>query len=300
MNYCIGLDIGGTKIKGLIVDSFGQIWKELTLPTHAQLGKDHVLSVCYDIIDSLLQAFYPIVGIGIATGGRVDVQTGQIVYATDNLPGWMGLQLKQIIEYKYKLPTFVDNDANLALLGEMWVGAAKEYSHIVMLTLGTGVGGANAFFGRIYQGKQFDGGEYGHVILHPNGVLCNCGKRGCVEQYISGNALKRDAERALKVSLTSGRELFDHYGVEHPLVKPVMDEFINNLYLTIQNIHNAINPEIILLGGGLIDSQEHWFDTLTTRFQHTYEQPLIVPAILGNQAGAVGAAKFVFNQISKD
>ena len=148
----------------------------------------------------------PINGIGIGSAGRINIETGVVEYATDNLPGWHGFPLQTWVEEHYEIPTVVDNDANTALLGELYFSDQLFHQqNTVMLTIGTGVGGANYFFGQIVRGAHHQSGEWGHMVLYPEGRPCNCGKSGCAEQYLSGTAIRAQAEKVTGLVFEHGR-----------------------------------------------------------------------------------------------
>lgn len=288
----IGIDIGGTSIKGIVIDQQGHIAQEVRLPTEAARGKDHILEHVKSVIEQLLDEYPEVNSIGIGTAGRVNVHTGHIVYATNNLPGWHGFHLKDWCEAQFNRRTVVDNDGNTALLGEHWLGAGRGYSNLTMITLGTGVGGANMVGGELYRGADWNGGEYGHVIFVPHGRPCNCGFQGCIEQYISGTALVRSANEAASASYTSGHEVFTDYVEGVPVIVEVVDEFIRNVAFVLHNIHVGMNPDAILIGGGIVEAKSVWWSKLEMELASMGSTVTVRPALLGNQAGSIGAARY--------
>ncbi|WP_237391985.1 ROK family protein [Paenibacillus dendrobii] len=294
----IGIDIGGTSIKGMVLDDSGRVMDQGKIATEATQGKERILENMTNLLDNLMAQHGDIQGIGIGTAGRVNVRTGEIVYATDNLPGWQGSNVKQFVEEAYKLPVFVDNDANTALVGEAWLGAGRDVKDLSMLTLGTGVGGANMIGGELYRGAHWNGGEWGHTILVPGGRLCNCGLRGCIEQYLSGTALVKLASEATGSTYTSGVEVLDDHLKGNLLVTEVLKQFTAHLAIVVNNIHVGLNPQAILLGGGLIDSRAIWWPYLLECMQNMQMDADIRPAELGNEAGAIGAAKLILEHLS--
>lgn len=291
----IGIDIGGTSIKGIVMDSQGGIIGQTRSATDAAKGRDHILEKVTYVIRELLSSHSDAVGIGIGTAGRVNADTGEIVYATDNLPGWQGTNLKSIFESEFNRPVAVDNDANTALLGEMWLGAGQSYSNLTMLTLGTGVGGANAVRGELVRGALWNGGEWGHVIFMPNGRPCNCGQLGCIEQYLSGTAFVRSAQEAAQHPYSSGIEVLADFEQGNPAIAEMVHQFMDQLAIVIHNIHLGLNPQAILIGGGLVDSRAVWWDVLSARVAALKLGIVIEAARLGNQAGSIGAARMVFS-----
>lgn len=268
----------------------GDTLHEAVVPTEAGQGKDHIVLHMEMVIRQLLDCCLDIAGIGIGTAGRVDINKGRIIYATDNLPGWQGFQLREWCEAKFGLPVMVDNDANTALVGEAWLGAGAGLEDVTMLTLGTGVGGANMIGGKLYRGAHWNGGEWGHVVLVPHGHPCNCGMQGCIEQYISGTALTRLACEATGRDYTSGREVFADYERGDEAVIAVVQQFVDHLALVIHNIHIGINPQAIIIGGGVVDARALWWDLLEHQISVLNPALDVRPASLGNQAGAIGAA----------
>ncbi|MBE0070067.1 ROK family protein [Thermoanaerobacterium thermosaccharolyticum] len=292
MKKVIGIDIGGTKILGGVIGSNGDLIKFKETSTDANLGRDHILKKLFGVLDDLFDT--DIEGIGIGSAGRINFNTGEVIYATDNLPGWTGINLKEIISQKYKTKTIVENDVNAAIIGENWVGSAKNYRDILMITLGTGVGGAIILDGKLIRGSHFSAAEIGHTILYPDGKRCNCGHNGCVEQYISGTAIyKRYNELAGSNMVNSAKDVFDLYMKNDKMSKLVVDEFIKSLSLLIFNIRNFIDPEIIILGGGVTNSKDLWWEYLKSQIKCDLN---ISIAGLNNFSTAYGAAKLILNE----
>ncbi|WP_434564369.1 ROK family protein [Thermoanaerobacterium thermosaccharolyticum] len=292
MKKVIGIDIGGTKILGGVIGSNGDLIKFKETSTDANLGRDHILKKLFGVLDDLFDT--DIEGIGIGSAGRINFNTGEVIYATDNLPGWTGINLKEIISQKYKTKTIVENDVNAAIIGENWVGSAKNYRDILMITLGTGVGGAIILDGKLIRGSHFSAAEIGHTILYPDGKRCNCGQNGCVEQYISGTAIyKRYNEIVGSNLVNSAKDVFDLYMKNDKISKLVVDEFIKSLSLLIFNIRNFIDPEIIILGGGVTNSKDLWWEYLKSQIKCDLN---ISIAGLNNFSTAYGAAKLILNE----
>ncbi|MDR0270398.1 ROK family protein [Paenibacillus sp.] len=293
----IGIDIGGTSVKGMVITGSGRLLDQEKTPTEAKQGKERILANIKSLLDRLLARHADIRGIGIGTAGRVNVQTGEIVFATDNLPGWQGSNLKEYFEKAYNLPVFVDNDANTALVGEAWLGAGMDVDDVTMLTLGTGVGGANMIGSELYRGIHWNGGEWGHTILVPNGRPCNCGLHGCIEQYLSGTALVQLAKEASGQHYESGMEVLDDYLKEQPQIVEVMKQYVSHLAVVANNIHVGLNPQAIILGGGLIDSKQIWWPLFAQAMADMKLDVDVRPAQLGNEAGAIGAAKLILEYL---
>ncbi len=292
MKKVIGIDIGGTKILGGVIGSNGDLIKFKETSTDANLGRDHILKKLFGVLDDLFDT--DIEGIGIGSAGRINFNTGEVIYATDNLPGWTGINLKEIISQKYRTKTIVENDVNAAIVGENWLGSAKSFKDVLMITLGTGVGGAIILDGKLIRGSHFSSAEIGHTILYPGGKRCNCGQNGCVEQYISGTAIyKRYNEIAGSNLVNSAKDVFKLYMKNDKISKLVVDEFVKSLSLLIFNIRNFIDPEIIILGGGVTNSKDLWWEYLKSQIKCDLN---ISVAGLNNFSTVYGAAKLILNE----
>ncbi|AVF22857.1 ROK family protein [Paenibacillus larvae] len=298
MAKVIGIDIGGTSLKGVVTDSEGHILAEHKRATDAAKGRDVILQHLGELIQVLLDAEQQVEAIGIGTAGRVNLYTGEVVFATDNLPGWQGTNLVAWVTREHSLPVAVDNDGNTALIGETWLGAGRQMENVIMLTLGTGVGGANMWNGRLVRGTDWNGGEWGHVILYPEGLPCNCGKKGCIEQYLSGTALVRSARALTGKPYLDGAEWIQDVRGGNPDAVYAMEQYITHLLLVLENIHMGLNPEAVILGGGVLDSSDYWWPDLQREMEQRGLHITVKPAELGNRAGALGAAKLALDLVS--
>jgi len=300
----LGIDIGGTKIAGGIVDDNGRLLDVEYRATDASKGKDYVLEGLNGLIAELRNRCQPDV-IGIGSAGRIDVDSGSVYYATSNLPNWTGLNLKQHIEGRHGIPTVVDNDVNAAGIGEMWLGAGKNEKSAVCVTLGTGIAAAVFIDGKIVRGGRWSAGEIGHMILYPGGRPCNCGQRGCFEQYCSGTALYRSYnERCGQESIASGREFFELLAAGDGVARNVLDAFISDLAVAFISLANVYDPDLFIVGGGLIDTKAWWWEKLE-RYIREHANPavanmMLVPAAFKNRAGLLGAAKLGFEYLAQE
>ncbi|MBT2289708.1 ROK family protein [Paenibacillus albidus] len=292
----IGVDIGGTGIKGLGVREDGRVLAEAARATDARLGREAILAKLRELIDELIVQLPEAQAIGIASAGRVNAETGEVVYATDNLPGWQGMPLTAWAASQFGLPAAAENDANAALLGEVWLGAGRGKDELVMLTLGTGVGGAHMTAGRLVRGARWSGGDWGHSVLVPGGRLCNCGKRGCVEQYISGTALVRLGHELTGRAYGHGRELMAEADKGEAAAVEVLERYTSAVALVADNIAVAVDPELIIIGGGVIHDQATWWPLLLNKLGAA----AVVAAELGNRAGCFGVAKLVLDRLSEN
>ena len=283
------LDIGGTAIKsGLYID--GELTDIRETPTEAQKGKAHVVNRAKEIITDYQQhsAFERI---GISTAGQVDPVRGEIIYANENIPGYTGTKLKEIMEQQFHVPACVENDVNAAAIGESVFGAGKGYKEFVCLTYGTGVGGAIFTNGKLYTGSSFSAGEFGAIVTHPEARFAGQNIfSGCYEEYASTTALVKNAKR-FDSSLSNGRKIFERF--DEPDVKALVDRWILEIVYGLTTIIHILNPECAILGGGIMEQPyvlEQLREKLYSNLIASFRQVKIEKAALGNHAGRLGAA----------
>lgn len=295
MEFVIGIDIGGTKISGSLLDKEGNIIVEEKVNTDADKGRDAVLKNIESLLDKL--PLEKAEAIGIGTPGFIDSENGIVNFA-GNIKGWTGLNLKKAIEKIVDIPVFIENDANIALLCEKWIGAAKEYNDIVMITLGTGLGGAvyNKDMG-LLKGSNFQGAELGHMILYPEGHQCTCGQKGCAETYCAGNAIANNYYRKTGLKKSS-EEIIS--SIDNDIIsKEVIEQYELDLAYYLTTLKNVFDPEIIIIGGGVINSRHVWWDKVIDNFNkfcNNSKTVKIVPAKYLNNAGMIGAGKIAFER----
>jgi glucokinase len=199
MSFAIGVDLGGTNLRIAAVDERGRLLEKITLGTQVSLGRDAVISEMAAAIQALTAKFKDgskLLGVGIGVPGIIDCRTGML-RESPNLPGWDNYPVRDEIEKRLQTSVILENDANVAGLGEAWLGAAKGIDNVCMITLGTGVGGGIVQNGRIWQGMSGMAGEVGHVTIDPNGPKCNCGNSGCAERFASATAIVQMARHAI-------------------------------------------------------------------------------------------------------
>ncbi len=288
----IGIDIGGTGIKGVIINGLGNVLAEGSVPTDADKGEEAMMSNIVDLINSMLSSVdivkREISGIGIGCPGLIDSKNGMVVFAGN-------LNLKY-----YPL-------ANAAALGEAKFGAGKKFEDSVLVTLGTGVGGGIVIGGKLFEGGNSAGTEIGHMVIVEGGDKCTCGRSGCYERYASARALIAQTREAMSehreskmwetytLETVSGKTPFDYMDTD-VTAKNVVDKYIKHLACGIINIVNIFRPQVVMLGGGVSEQGER----LTIPVQEyldneifagmTYAPVKVVKATLGNKAGVFGAA----------
>lgn len=273
----IGIDLGGTTVKGALFTD-GEIGAEVSLPTPSKSGGVALLEALFTAVEAL--GLDGVEQIGLSSAGNIHPEEGVCVYATDNLRGWTGMPIKREMEARFRIPCKVENDAVCALLGELRF--YPEARNVTMLTFGTGVGGASLVNGTVLRGRAFDAGRWGHLCLVPGGRKCSCGRRGCAEAYLSATALYRNGKRKVPV-LASCAELFERFARGEGAAEAVLSDFGRRLNELLLAIRTVLSPELILLGGGVMGSQ----DIVT---QLLDEKEDVRFARLGSRAGVYGAA----------
>ncbi|HBW35264.1 ROK family glucokinase [Desulfosporosinus sp. BICA1-9] len=307
----IGIDLGGTSIKMGLVDQLGNILHTLESPTPVKAGYHQILAVFSQMAEQLFRKsqyeWKDIIGVGAGVPAFLDQQKGIVVEAV-NL-GWDHVPLKADLERMWMVPIMVDNDANAAALGEMWSGAGKGASHLICLTLGTGIGGGVIINGNIYHGANGCAGEVGHITVKPQGGRrCNCGRKGCLETETSATAIVSDALEQVKGMSTGPlKDEYDRTGTVSAKSVVQLAQQGDSICLeiitkvgcilgnTLAQMCYLLNPEVIVIGGGVAHAGKILFDPLTKAFNKAIlprvaENTSIVPAKLGNLAGLTGAA----------
>ena len=277
----IGIDVGGTKCLGVAVDNGGNVVQQFRMPTpHA----DKLCDTLVEIVSQLGNS----TSLGIGVPGLITPEG--VIRASPNLVGVNELALRQMLEDRLGKPVLVENDATCAALGEWKLGAARGATDAWVITLGTGIGGGFISGSVLQRGAHGFAGEVGHMVVDPDGPLCPCGRSGCWERFASGNGLSflANGEKGEDVLLRAKDGAADALGV--------VDTFAQWVALGLVNLTNMTDPEVIVIGGGVIVSADvvmprisHWFGKLLYSPQHR-AHPRLVAAQLGEQAGAIGAA----------
>ncbi|WP_138497900.1 ROK family protein [Nostoc sp. PA-18-2419] len=294
-NYVIGIDVGGTAIKLGRFTLDGTCLQSLTLTAPQPTTPQAVLAVLVDAI-AQIDPDNQSVGIGVGTPGPADA-AARIAKIAINLPGWIDVPFADWLESKTGKPTVIGNDANCALLGEAWLGAGCDFQNLILLTLGTGVGGAIILNGKLFVGHQGAAGELGLISFNPDGPMCNSGNQGSLEQYASATAIRR---RTLKEPIELG--LLAQQG--DPAALTFWQEYGKCLGIGLTSLVYVLTPEAIIIGGGISGSFEFFFPAVKAEIEKRV-QPLsregleILPAQLGKFAGMVGAAKLAWQHYSE-
>ncbi len=309
--YYIGIDVGGTNLVAGLVNEKGRILDKVSHPVDKEMTPEALCAELARLSQKVCEMgaveYGEIEAVGVGLPGLVDNRTG-VVVQTPNM-AFKNTPFREWFQRVWDVPVFLGNDANCAAAGEYWAGAAKGCDPAVVVTLGTGIGGGMVVGGKLFTGFANSGMEVGHMIIKPNGVLCNCGNRGCWEQYGSASALIRltrlEMERDRGSALwelcegdsfkAQGRTAFQGARLGDPASKRVLSAYLQGLSIGIINLINCLQPEIICLGGGISNAEDDLLlDPLRELVrQGSYDATMptrLEKAALGNDAGVVGAA----------
>lgn len=318
-DWLLGIDIGGTTIKLAFIDKEGTIVHKWEIITRTAENGLHIVSDIGKSVRAKLEEWQDgnLVGVGMGAPGPVNFENGSI-YVAVNI-GWRDFPLKELLEKELGIPAVVDNDANVASFGEFWKGAGKGTNDLVCITLGTGVGGGVITNKHLVHGISGAAGELGHITVQPEGgAPCNCGKTGCVETIASATGIVRLALEKIKENpdsdlsivfnengLISSKDVVDCAIGGDQASQDVLDEVAKYLGLAAANVGNMINPDIIVIGGGvskagdiILKPIEKYFKKFA--FPRVAESTEIKVASLGNDAGVIGAAGLIMQQLGQE
>ncbi|MGE5370766.1 MAG: ROK family protein [Solirubrobacterales bacterium] len=309
-----GIDLGGTKILSGIFGDAGEVLGTDERPTPCDCGPDGVVGCMMESLGGLLGQLNlspgDLKGLVVGSPGPLDPETG-IVHQTPNLPGWEQVPLAAMLTGRLKIPVALENDANLAALAEQAIGYAGRHQVLLYLTVSTGIGGGLILGGSIFHGAHGAAGEFGHMTVEPNGPMCNCQNRGCLEMMASGTAVAR-AGRLLVGGGYAGR-LAELTGDDPSLIdarmvaeaarqgdgaaERILLEAFDYLGIGIANLVNALNPNAVVLGGGLMQVGERYYERIWEQLrQRTYPRLRhgleILPSRLGPAAGLLGCGLY--------
>jgi glucokinase-like ROK family protein len=310
--YAIGIDIGGTAIKSAVVGADGSVQLPQQVPTLASQGRETIAAGLSTALTQTLKAAasakLDIAGIGVASAGAIDSANGIVFAATENLPGWAGFHLRQYLQGFTELPIFVENDAQAAALAELRFGAAKGLSSFVALTIGTGIGGGIVIDGRLVRGTHGFAGTLGHQTIRFDGKPCNCGRRGCLEAYVSTAALieeYRQLEPSVPIdqpAATAARLIAERSIAGDPRARGAYSQLATYLAEGVANICNLLDPEAIVLSGGLIEGQLDFLREVEQRSAALLHfgakrPPRLIASAAGLYSGVQGAAATIFDRL---
>ena len=291
----IGIDIGGTTIKADLYDEFGTSlnhFKEIETIIDYDLGTNQILNQVCDLIGEYTLN-HSIDGVGISTAGVVNANTGEIIYAGYTIPGYIGVNFTSEIEKRFGLSTFVENDVNCAALGELWKGQAKDKKNVVMVTIGTGIGGSIIVNGQIVNGFNYTAGEVGYIPVGDSDWQSKASTTALIHLY---------QKKSLKTNQT-GRTFFTDLKSGDKVAKETFEIFVENLTKGLLAISYLLNPEILILGGGILAKKDILLPEIQSSLaknamDNRFLPKNLVVATLGNEAGRIGAVKNFLDRIS--
>ena len=311
-NAYIGIDIGGTNVKIGLFDSHISLLSKTSVPTRADMGPavvvEQITVAATDLLDQAEMSIDHIQAIGIGTPGPADYPNGVVIRST-NMPKFVDTPLRDMISVQIgNRPAILENDANVACWGEFAMGAGKEVEDMVFFTLGTGIGGGIVSRGELITGADYNAAELGHIILHPDGRLCGCGQRGCVEAYASANSTAARANEALQNGITSSlsqpfsengevssKDVFDHAANGDAMAIDIVDGTAKALAILCVNMLHTTEPARIVFSGGMIAAGDELLSRIKRHFDEVVwkiksEAVEICFASLGEDTGIIGAA----------
>jgi glucokinase len=332
-DFSIGVDLGGTNLRIAAITTEGQLLEKITLGVKVALGRDHVIGEMCDAIQRLTDQYRGsgrFIGAGIGVPGIIDMETG-MMRKSANLPGWSDYPVRDEIERRLGARVFLENDANVAALGEKWLGAARDVDNMAMVTLGTGIGGAIILNGKIFYGMNGMAGEFGHVTVEPNGVPCGCGNHGCAERYASATAVVRMAREAIESGHApelakaagsdaefSARSIYNLAIQGNEDAQRIFHRFGTALGMLLADLVNILNLDMFVIGGGVVSAWDAFAPPMFAELRnrslvyaatapdepvgkregasaeiaaYTRKKTIITRALLGSDAGLYGAAR---------
>ena len=309
--FAIGIDLGGTFIKGGVINLQGEVVYSTSIDTQAEKGPDGVLGriaeLCQMAVKGAKVSWEQVLCVGVGTPGPLNRRLG-MVYTAPNLPGWTDVPVVKVLEAKLNCPVFLENDANAAAYAENWVGAGKGADSMILLTLGTGIGGGVVLGGEVWHGRDDAAGELGHMSINFDGPKCNCGSFGCIEAYASAPATVRRAmqgiEQGKKTTLKAtldksgeitAKDIYDAAVAGDEFARSTIEDTGRLLGIAIANFVNIFNPQMVVLFGGLAGAGDMLFGPVKEEVAKRGILPSantvkILPALLGGNAGIIGAA----------
>lgn len=309
----LGIDIGGTAVKFGLVNGDGVMVSEVSeypvkFDNYETPIIETVVKSAKEFMSKNNKAFFDINGIGVSATGGINSKLGIVEGSAGHIKNWEGTNIKKRLEAEFGMNTAVLNDANAAALGEMWKGAAKGRENVVVMTIGTGVGGGIIVDSKILLGRKGFAGEIGHIPVNVDGEKCSCGNTGCIEHYGSTSALVRNVKNAvisgeitgIKEEEVDGRLIFKEVEAGNKAFIKYVNEWNNYISAALIGLVHTFNPEMVILGGGVSKQKELFVDKVRDKVlhgvMHNFAQGLSIEAAeLGNDAGIIGAVKFVID-----
>jgi len=298
--FIIAIDLGGTNLRIALLNLNYRIIARESFNTRQFLKRDKLIKAIINSVNKIQEnrklSKSDILGVGLGLPGSVDINKG-IVHSLTNIAGWQDVRLGSILKRKLRLPVFMDNDANLMCLAESRLGAARGGRFAVCLTLGTGVGGGIIIDGRLYRGARNATAEIGHMPVNEDGPACNCGGKGCLEAYIGSNRIQAQAKKIFGRSI-SLEEVSRLAASGNKKAAGLWSAAGEHLGIALVGVVNLLNPDIVVIGGGVANAGKALFDKVKEVIQRRAmkvqaKSVKIFKAKLGNDAGLIGAAVMV-------
>lgn len=300
MQNAVCFDIGGTFIKYGIVSESGDVLYKSKFPTPKSNCRVNVPFKLCRVINEL-KTDYSFDRIGISTAGQVDSDEGKIIFASDNLPDYTGLELSKVLKQSTGLDCYVENDVNAAALGELW--KSKTNKTFLFLTLGTGIGGALIINGKLFKGAGGSAGEAGHIVIIENGKDCTCGGKGCYEKYASVTAFVKNycAKAGCDENSINGEILMQKVSMNDTIAVEAYNEFLDHIVTGLVSVVTFMDPGLVLIGGGISAQGNGFIDQINSRFlkrvMPSYAKyTKICAASLMNDSGLIGACYAAYNR----
>lgn len=316
----IGIDLGGTNLKGVILNHKGESRHLTRVPTQADKGGAHVLHNILILIDNIIKkegSTENIIGVGIGTPGFVG-EDGTVLGGAENLPGWRGTQIYRPILEKFGLKATAANDVTVAAMAEAKCGAGRGIRNMVCFALGTGIGGGIVINHHLFKGSHGMAGELGHIVVETNGIPCTCGQHGCVERYASATGIAnmgrvmatkyKDTnptpfviEANKNLQAVTSKMVYDYVKLNDPVANQVNETACDMLARAIGITLNALSPDLVILGGGVMMAGQVIVDTVSKHIPKycwplIWERCKIAIAQTGEDAGVLGAGAMVFEE----
>ncbi|MDZ7636684.1 MAG: ROK family protein [Bryobacterales bacterium] len=297
-HYAIGVDLGGTNLRAAAVDVDGEIVELIDAPTEGHRGNEAVLEAIAQAINQLRDSHgrAGLLGIGVGVPGFILIDEG-IITDSPNLPSMRNYPMRDLLSEMVDAPVILENDANAAALGEKWMGAGRDVNDMVLLTLGTGVGGGIILNGKIWHGMKGMGAEIGHITVNAAGNPCGCGNIGCLEKHASATALRAMADMLFPGEDLTPKDLNDLANNGDEKAKMAFDRMGDALGIAIATLSQIFNVPLYVLGGGVLPAWPHFAPRMlceverrSFNFRYCGKENRVVPAELGGQAGLIGAA----------
>lgn len=294
--FSIGVDLGGTNLKAAAISTDGEMRERLNANTELTQGPERVVDDIVKAIEQLREQMSGkrLVGVGIGVPGFIRMSEG-IIVGSNNLPPLEGYPIRDAIEQRLGTPVILENDANAAALGEKWMGAGRDVDDLVLLTLGTGIGGGIISRGRVLHGHVGMAGELGHISVVPNGNPCGCGNRGCLEKHASATAVESMANLLALGENLSAKDVYDLAVKGDQRAQTIFVTMGQALGAALAMLINTFNFPLYLMSGGMLASWDYFYPALEAEvkwrsFTYRNAETKITKAILGNDAGIYGAA----------